>query len=108
MSISPLGRYSAIGALIASLLVLVAAVATHVIYARSDSLLDTMAVLALGILLGQSNGVAVGRQEGNTEATNTINGLHAQVNALHRRADLGHLPAAPEPAAAEPSGGPHA
>ena len=91
---SPLGKYAAIGALIVAVGTIAAAVAYRIIHpGSSDPTLDGWAYLSIGVVLGTTAGVYGGREEGQTAAAKTINGLAGKVDALHRRMDT--TPAGP-------------
>lgn len=84
----PLGRYAALGALAAAILTIGAAIAYRFVYPGStDPTLDGWAYLSLGVVLGTVGGVYGGREEGQSAAVRTINGLGSKVDALHRRVD---------------------
>lgn len=93
MNGSPLGRYAAIGALAATLGTLTAAILYRILSlaltgeAASDATLDGWAYLSLGVLFGQQLGVWGGRQEGQSAAASTINGLARKTEAAHERLD---------------------
>lgn len=107
--VSPLGRYSQIGALAASFLVLAAWLVVRVAAAIQghvpppDGQLDTLAFGAFLLLIGQGSGFLAGRQEGQTQAAATINGMAHDVAAAHTRLDeIGAPAAAVAPAEAHP------
>lgn len=91
--VSPLGRYSAIAALVVSLGVILAAVLYRVLYREGDPFLDQAAMVAVGVVLGSAGGVAVGTQAGQSAAAARINGLASQVQAANLRLDA--TPGAP-------------
>lgn len=92
---SPLGTYAAMGAFIASLLVVVVALLIHFLNAagiapRTDTFIDNLAILGFGILVG-----TVGmRQEAVIQAAAKINGLQHEVDAAHIRLDKQNAPQA--------------
>lgn len=91
---SPLGRYSNIGALFASLFVLTVNVVVHGSAAlagtATDAFLDNISILAFGILMGQIGA----HNEAVQIAANTINGVEAQTKAANARLDQIGAPAA--------------
>ncbi len=97
--VSPLGRYSAIAALVVSLGVIAAAVLYRVLYREGDPFLDQAAMVAVGVVLGSAGGVAVGSQAGQAAAAARINGLASQVQAANLRLDASGAPSAPVAAA---------
>ena len=94
-TISPLGRYASIGALVASVAVLLSTLAVHVIVAITDTghidpFLDELAFAAFGVLVGAGSAQIIGVQL----AADKINGLQTEVNAAHTRLDHVGAPAA--------------
>lgn len=105
MGSGTLGKYTAIGALFGASFVLVAGVIAHLL-GVADSLTDSLTLAAFLFLIGQQSGVAVGRQEGHTEAVRTINGLATEVRTANIRLDAINAPpaAAVGQATADPHG----
>jgi hypothetical protein len=99
-----LGKYTAVGALFGASFVLVAAVLARLL-GRGDAFLDSMALAAFLFLIGQQQGILVGRQEGHTEAVAKINGLATEVRTANIRLDAINAPPA---AASRPPEDPHA
>lgn len=88
MDRGPLGKYASIAALLVAIGTIAAAVVYRIVRGQGDATLDGWAYLSIGVVLGTTAGVYGGRQEGQTEAAATINGLAGKVDALHRRMDV--------------------
>lgn len=93
---SPLGQYAALGAFIASLGAVFAAILLRVLtvifqgQVIADSFLDNLAILGFGVLIG-----TIGIQNTATQmAARQLNGTQEQLAAIHARLDAVNVPPA--------------
>lgn len=97
--VSPLGKYQNIGAFVAALSAVFAAIAAHLVQI-DDGFLDNLAILGFGVLIGQRGA----SNEAQMIAAQKVNGQQARIEALHKRLDDLGAPAAdsrpPTPGAA--------
>ncbi|MCC7134049.1 MAG: hypothetical protein IT352_15435 [Gemmatimonadales bacterium] len=96
---SPLGRYSAVAAVVAALGLITAAVLFRLVYREGDQWLDGAAMIAIGAVFASPVAFAAGSRSGEANAAATINGLQAKVDAANIRLDAAGAPSAPVAAA---------
>lgn len=97
--VSPLGRYSAVVAVVAALGLIAGAVVYRILYREGDAWLDSAAMIAIGAIFAAPVGLAVGARQGESAAAAKINGLASQVQAANLRLDAAGAPSAPVAAA---------
>lgn len=85
---SPLGRYADFVTAIVSVGVILAAFASHLgIIGVPDPYIDSIALIAVGILFGTARGVAAGGSAQNVELAELVKLLSELTMAAHKRLD---------------------
>lgn len=93
---SPLGRYADFVTAAMSVLVIAAAVLAHLsILGESDPFLDSVALVAIGVLYGTARGVQAGQSAQASDLANRANLNTELALAAHRRLDDMNAASAP-------------
>lgn len=92
---SPLGRYADFVTAIVSVGVILAAFGSHLgIVGAPDPFIDSIALIAVGILFGTARGVAAGGTAQNVELAELVKLLSELTMAAHKRLDQIDAPSA--------------